>query len=82
MMPACAHMSSRILVPLTLSVSVETFDENIEGVSTQSHECLNVLHGRLLVRKNKVPSERSVLVNQHKHVRLVIPGFLGHGKQV
>ena len=59
-----------------------TSDADIQGVSTQRHKRLDILHSRLLVRESKDSSELGVLVNQHEHVRLVIPGLLGHGKQV
>ena len=61
---------------------METFDADIEGVRTQRHKRLDILHGRLLVRESKDSSELGVLINQDKHVRLVAPGLLGHGQQV
>ena len=61
---------------------METFDADIEGLSTQGHERLDILHGTLLVCESKDTGELGVLIDQNKHVRLVVPGLLGHGQQV
>ena len=58
---------------------MKTFDADIKGVSTQRHKCLDILLSRLLVRENKDTGELGVLIDQNKHVRLVVPGLLGHG---
>ena len=61
---------------------METFNSDIEGISTQRHKCLDILHSRLLVRESRDSCELGVLINQNEHIRLVVPGLLGHGQQV